>query len=123
EVLVREDGRTRPARPGEIGEVAVTDLFNFGQPFIRSLNGDLAVPPVAETWGCGRSLLRLQTVEGRTTDTLLDHEGKPVNGLFFNVMFSVLGEQVRSFQVVQRRDRSIDVRLVPTSRFQPELLA
>jgi phenylacetate-CoA ligase len=122
EVVVREGDHERPAQPGELGEIAVTDLYNLGQPFIRYLNGDLGMLSAPEPCACGRSLPRLQAVEGRTTDTLRDADGRPVNGLFFNVMFSVLGDQVRSFQVVQRRDRSIDVRLVPTSRFDSSLL-
>ena len=36
EVVVRDGDRERPAQPGELGEVAVTDLHNLGAPFIRT---------------------------------------------------------------------------------------
>jgi phenylacetate-CoA ligase len=121
EVIVREDGKERPARPGELGEVVVTDLHNHGSPFIRYLNGDLAIPMAESRCACGRSLSRLEAVEGRATDTLRDGEGRPVAGMFFIVLFSVLADQVRRFQVVQRKDRSVDVRLVPGGAFDASL--
>lgn len=123
ETVVREpDGRVRAAEPGETGEVLVTDLHNLAMPFIRYQNGDLATPEKVERCACGREHPRLRSVDGRVTDVLRDAEGKPVDGLFFNVMFSTLGEKVRSFQVVQRRDKSIQVRIVPTASFDEELL-
>ena len=122
EVVVRDEGGDRPARPGELGEVAVTDLHNFGAPFIRYLTGDLAVARADGRCACGRSLGVLERVEGRTTDTLRDGEGRPVSGLFFNVLFASLADEVRGFQVVQRRDRTIDLKMVPTDRFGDAVL-
>src|SRR5260221_9481474 len=63
EVIVRENGGERPARPGELGEVVVTDLHNYGAPFIRYVNGDLAVALRPQRCACGRWLTRLQGVE------------------------------------------------------------
>jgi hypothetical protein len=61
-------------------------------------------------------------VEGRTTDTLRDGFGRAISGLFFNVLFASLAHKVREFQVVQRKDRAIDLRIVPTSAFDDALL-
>jgi phenylacetate-CoA ligase len=122
ELVVREGDVERPARTGELGEVVVTDLHNYGAPFIRYLTGDLAIPCAPERCACGRSLLRLERVEGRTTDTLRDGAGRAVSGLFFNVLFAALADKIREFQVVQRRDRAIDLKLVPTSSFDVALL-
>jgi phenylacetate-CoA ligase len=106
EIIVREeDGRVRTAKPGELGEVVVTDLHNYGAPFIRYVNGDLAVAMPEEQCACGRALNRLEAVEGRSNDTLRDGEGRPVAGMFFIVLFSTLADKVRRFQVVQRKDR------------------
>ncbi|MCA9599343.1 MAG: phenylacetate--CoA ligase family protein [Myxococcales bacterium] len=113
ELVVRGEGRQRPARPGEVGEVVVTDLHNFGAPFIRYLTGDLAVRMPPGRCGCGRGLERLSSIEGRKTETLHDGAGRPVSGLFFNVLFSVMADRVRQFQVVQRADRTIDLFVVP----------
>ena len=117
EILVRDGDRTRPAEPGETGEVAITDLHNYGAPFIRYLAGDRATALPAGRCACGRGLGRLSSVEGRSTDTLRDGRGRPVSGLFFNVMFSVMADRVRQFQVVQRREGSIDLFLVPGAGF------
>jgi phenylacetate-CoA ligase len=122
EVVVREGETDRPARPGEIGEVVVTDLHNYGAPFIRYLTGDLAAPVALERCACGRWLPRLRDLEGRSTETLRDGSGRPVSGLFFPVLFSVLAHKVRGFQVVQRKDRSLDLQLVPGAEFDDSLL-
>jgi phenylacetate-CoA ligase len=122
ELVVREGGGERPAREGELGEVVLTDLHNYGAPFIRYVTGDLAVQSAAGRCPCGRSLPRLERVEGRTTDTLRDGAGRAVSGLFFNVLFAALAHKVREFQVVQRRDRAIDLKLVPTASFDDALL-
>jgi phenylacetate-CoA ligase len=122
EIIVRDANGARRARPGELGEVAVTDLHNYGAPFIRYLTGDLAVERPPERCACGRWLTMLERVEGRATDTLRDGAGRPVSGLFFNVLFASLAHKVRGFQVVQRRNRAIDLRMVPTSLFDDALL-
>jgi len=123
EVVVRDGDTERPALPGELGEVVITDLHNFGAPFIRYVNGDLAVALAPQQCPCGRWLTRLQAVEGRAADTLRDGNGRPVGGLFFMVLFSVLAHKVREFQVVQRKDGSIDLKLVPGAEFDDTVLA
>ena len=122
EVIVRDGSGERPARPGELGEVAITDLHNYGAPFIRYLTGDLAVERERQRCSCGRSLTLLEAVEGRTADTLRDGAGRPVSGLFFNVLFTALADKVRQFQVVQRKDRAIDLKIVPSNLFDDSLL-
>ena len=114
EVLVRErDGSMRPARAGETGEVAVTDLHNLACPMIRYLNGDLAVARGDDRCACGRGLVRIGPVQGRTTETMFDGAGNPVGGLVFNILFSSIGHVAKAFQVVQRKDRSVIFKVVP----------
>lgn len=114
ELVVREpDGTVRAARPGELGEIAVTDLHNLACPMIRYLNGDLAVARAEEPCACGRGLVRIGPIQGRVTDTLYDGAGQPVGGLVFNILFASIGGVARSFQVHQRADRSIVLKVVP----------
>jgi phenylacetate-CoA ligase len=115
ELVVREpDGRVRAARPGETGEVVITDLHNLACPMIRYVNGDLATARADATCGCGRTLARIGPIEGRITETLADGAGRPVGGLVFNILFAVIGDVAKSFQVTQRADRSILFKLVPS---------
>jgi phenylacetate-CoA ligase len=122
EVIVRDAQGERPAAPGELGEVAVTDLHNYGAPFVRYLTGDLAVAREPKRCACGRHLTMLDHVEGRTTDTLRDGAGRPVNGLLFNIFFVPLAHKVKEFQVVQRRDGAIDLRIVPAAAFDDSVI-
>ena len=125
EVVVREggNGASRPARPGELGEVVITDLTNHAMPFIRYANGDLAVPAEPGTCPCRRAHPRLASIEGRVTETLVDGSGARVNGLVFNVVIAHLAHAIRQFQVVQHRDRSVTLRVVPTSMYDADIEA
>jgi phenylacetate-CoA ligase len=114
EVVVRTADGTRPARPGETGEVLLTDLHNFGMPFIRYANGDLATPMPDQRCACGRGLKRLASVEGRVAETIRDACGRPVCGILFSRIFSwseALARIVRHWQVVQHADGAITLRL------------
>lgn len=114
EIIVREpDGSVRAAKPGETGEIAITDLHNLACPMIRYVTGDLAVAREAERCSCGRELDRLGPIEGRVTETLRDGNGDAVNGLVFNILFSSLTDDVRKFQIVQRLDGSVVMKVVP----------
>jgi phenylacetate-CoA ligase len=128
EVVVREagvdgDGTSRPAKPGELGEVVITDLTNHAMPFIRYANGDLAVAGEPGTCPCGRAHPRLASIEGRVTETLVDGSGARVNGLMFNVVIAHIAHGIRQFQVVQHKDRAVTLRVVPTPTFDHDVQA
>jgi phenylacetate-CoA ligase len=116
EIIVRNpDGSTRSAQPGETGEVVITDLHNLSCPMIRYVNGDLAVAHADEVCECGRSLTKIGPVEGRTTETLRDGRGNAVGGLVFNILFGVMDAVANKFQVVQKKDGAVVMKVVPTS--------
>lgn len=124
EILVRQaDGTVRPARVGEQGEVAVTDLHNLACPFIRYLTGDLATARAQNPCACGRTLPMFGAVEGRVTDTMHDADGNPVEGILFNILFLNMAKHTRQFQAVQRADGSLVLKVVPTldGRLPPEV--
>jgi phenylacetate-CoA ligase len=114
EIVVRNaDGTTRPARPGESGEVLVTDLHNLACPMIRYVNGDMAIAHDEGVCACGRALSKIGPIEGRTTETLRDGRGNAVGGLVFNILFGVMDQVAKKFQVVQKLDGSVVMRVVP----------
>jgi phenylacetate-CoA ligase len=118
EIVVREDdGRVRAARPGEVGEVAVTDLHNRSRPFIRYLNGDLAEQGDDSPCPCGRGLPRIASIQGRQVDVLQDGHGGKVQGMVFPVLMLPYAHVIRQYQAIQRKDRSLDVMIVTTDGF------
>jgi phenylacetate-CoA ligase len=110
-VEIVKDGRTAAA--GEAGDVVVTDLHNYGMPMIRYLNGDVARRAGTTRCACGRSLARLEQVDGRRADTLTDREGNTVPGIVFHVLFSdARRELVRQFQAVQNVRGEVTLKVV-----------
>jgi len=80
-------------------EVLVTDLHNFGMPFIRYAVGDLAVLDDSPC-SCGRGLPKIQRIEGRVLDVLRTVDGRIVSGIFFPHTLKDVPE-VLQFQVEQ----------------------
>lgn len=121
EIIVRDaSGGERPALPGEVGEVVITDLHNYAMPLIRYVNGDLATAGPTEPCACGRGLARIAGVEGRTADTLTDGDGNRVAGLMFSMLLSSLKDIINQFQVIQHKDKSVTVKLIPGPRYEEE---
>jgi phenylacetate-coenzyme A ligase PaaK-like adenylate-forming protein len=112
-VEVTRDGV--PVADGRVGEVLVTDLHNWGMPFIRYANGDRAAMRVGQdACACGRGLRRLHHVDGRRADMLIGHDGSEIPGIVFHVLFSdARREVVKQFQVRQRPDRAVVLTCVP----------
>jgi phenylacetate-CoA ligase len=81
ENLLVETRETRERANGP-SEILVTDLHNYGMPFIRYESGDLGTITSA-TCGCGRGLPRLERIDGRVLDALRTADGRTVPGEFF----------------------------------------
>jgi phenylacetate-CoA ligase len=110
----------RPAAPGELGEVVVTDLHKYGMPLIRYRIGDAAVI-ASGPCECGRGLPLLERLEGRVFDVIALPGGRFVGGTFWTLLArSVPG--VRKFQVVQEGPESLELRLVAEGELDPETL-
>ncbi len=89
------------ARPAEEGasDILVTDLHNYGMPFVRYAIGDLGVlddSPCA----CGRGLPRIGSIEGRTLEVLRTPDGRVVPGEIFPHLMKEFPE-IRQFQARQ----------------------
>jgi phenylacetate-CoA ligase len=106
--VVDDEGRPTPA--GEEGNLVITDLHNYGMPFIRYVIGDRGVAG----WGtcsCGRGLPLLKKVVGRQLDVLRSPDGRQVPGEFFPHLLKEFAA-VRRFQVVQEEPDRIELRVV-----------
>ncbi|MFP4606337.1 MAG: phenylacetate--CoA ligase family protein [Thiohalospira sp.] len=114
-VVEAVDGAGQPAPGG--GDLAITDLHNFGFPFVRYRNGDQGLPGGAGC-PCGRGLPVLERLDGRSLDVIRTPSGATIPGeYFFNVMRRVGG--VRRFQVVQEALDRLEVRYVLGPEFTP----
>jgi len=97
------------------GDVIVTDLFNYGMPFVRYANGDMATAST-QRCACGRGLPLLARVEGRILDAIRTPGGHVLPGEFFpHMLKDVPG--VQRFQLVQRRLDHLDLSIVRGAGF------
>lgn len=122
EIVVTEDNKQRPAREGETGEVVITDLHNLAMPFIRYANGDIATAGSSKRCSCGRTLPRIESVQGRLSESLRDGHGATISGLAISFLFHDVAGEVRQFQAVQHKDHSVSINVVPTQTLAREKL-
>jgi len=111
-----KDGRR--VEPGQPGEIVITDLLNYGMPFIRSRIGDVGVrsPQPCE---CGSPLPVLKRLDGRSSDLLYRPDGSVVPGLMLTDLFKDL-PSIRFLQFVQESVKQLDVLLVVTDAFSEQ---
>ncbi|WP_437657325.1 glycosyltransferase [Sorangium sp. So ce1182] len=120
-VEVLRDGR--PAKPGEIGEVVITDLNNFCMPFVRYRIGDLAeAMDPAVPCPCGRGAPRVGRIEGRVQSIIRGTDGRYLPGTFFAHYLKEFDYAIKRFQVVQEERDAITFRVVKGGRFSQQVL-
>ena len=107
----------KPCKAGELGELVVTDLNNYGFPLIRYRIGDLAVKS-DKPCSCGRPYTLLERVEGRVFDLIVGANGNRVPGNYFTLYFRKI-PGIDQFQVVQKKDLSIRILLKINNQFTP----
>lgn len=118
---VLRDGR--PAAPGEVGEIVITDLNNYCLPFIRYRIGDLGTatdPAVA--CACGRGLPLVGNIEGRVQSIIQGSSGQFLPGTFFAHYLKEFDHAIQRFQVVQERMGAINFNIVKGGRYSDEVL-
>ena len=113
-VEILKDGR--PAKPGEIGEIVVTQLDNRAMPLIRYATQDVAIPTGVESCACGRHLPLIQGIQGRVPDLVFAPDGSCLVVHFFTILFEYIPE-ILQFQVVQRVPERIIARIVRTPEY------
>lgn len=112
------DEAGRPAAEGTEGDVVVTDLYNYGMPFVRYVSGDRAVAGWS-TCPCGRGLPLLRKVVGRRLDMLHMPDGRHVPGEFFPHLVKDF-PAVRRFQVIQDAPDHVQLLLVISAAWNKE---
>ncbi|MFO7900138.1 MAG: hypothetical protein R6V58_13895 [Planctomycetota bacterium] len=119
-VEIVKDGR--PAEPGELGKILLTDLKNYGMPFIRYQIEDVAVAG-DEPCPCGRSLPTFRAVQGRMSNIISLPDGRHVHPLYLmNLMYPAPVqdwaskekriEGIARFQIVQEGPTEFVVKII-----------
>ena len=117
-VEILKDGA--PAKPGEVGEVVITDLNNYCLPFLRYRIGDLAVAADnSQPCVCGRGLPLIGDIEGRVQSIIQGTEGRYLPGSFFFHYLRKFHYAIERFQVIQERPASVTLRVVKGGRWSP----
>jgi len=107
--VLNDDGR--PCKPGEIGEIVVTDLDNFGMPLIRYRVGDRGAWSQQELRTEERPYPVLESVDGRTLDVVVTPDGNHIGGTYWTILLRQR-PGIDMFQVLQRDPGGIEVRFV-----------
>jgi phenylacetate-CoA ligase len=109
------DDRGEPVSEGEVGEVVVTDLDNYGFPFIRYKIGDLASLS-STSCPCGRNLPGLKSIEGRSFDIIQGVNGNRLGGTFWTLLMRRT-KSVENFQIIQKRIDTLEIRIVKSVEY------
>ncbi len=98
------------------GRLIITDLANYGMPFIRYEIGDLATHKIGRC-ACGRILPRIGRIFGRTSDLLYTPEGKQISGISILDTFTIHIPGFNQTQIIQDRIDHLQFNVVKADDF------
>jgi len=99
--------------PGENGEILVTNLNNYGMPFIRYGTKDVGSPS-DEICPCGRGLPLIKSLEGRNWDIITTPNGYIQYSFFYWI---IAGLHVKQFQIIQETRDRILIKIVKDKQY------
>lgn len=100
-----------PVKPGERGEIFITDLTNYCFPLIRYQISDYGCS-LEEPCACGRGLTRMSTGVGRVQDDFIDPTGRRHSSIVLAVHTTAdLSHRIGQIQIIQRSLLDFLVRL------------
>jgi len=97
------------------GDLVITDLYNFGMPLIRYVNGDRATL-INEPCKCGNPLPLMSSVDGRKLDIIKTPSGKTIPGELFPHLFKEF-KGISRFQVKQSKIEEVEIFIIPNTLF------
>lgn len=106
----------------DVGEIIVTDLFNYATPLIRYRVGDYASIK-KDKCSCGRSLISFDNVHGRAYDCIISPDGKVFHPEFIMYIFEDVKDKfggIKQFQVIQKQPDQLLIKLVLSKTFTDE---
>ena len=104
---------------GRSGELVITDLYNYGMPLIRYVNGDAATLTDVRC-ECGSPLPVMESIEGRRLDIIRTASGRTIPGEFFPHLLKEF-QSIRRFQVVQEVLDSVVIKIVADASYSDDI--
>jgi phenylacetate-CoA ligase len=109
-----------PVKPGEQGELFITDLTNYAFPLIRYQISDHG-RSIEEPCECGRGLVRMSAGVGRVSDDFLDDQGRRHSAHVLAVHTTAdMNHRIGQIQIVQRSLLDFLVRITRKPEPTPE---
>ena len=110
--------RNKPAESRELANIVITDLFNYGMPFIRYKIGDVGIF-TNEECKCGSKLPKIKKLCGRDRDILVANNGNPKPGYLFVEVFNK-NKIPGKFQVIQENLSKVTIKIVKMLGYKDE---
>ncbi|ARN74091.1 phenylacetate--CoA ligase family protein [Oceanicoccus sagamiensis] len=117
--ILRDD--LSPCSRGEKGELYITDLDNYGMPFIRYKIGDQASWAEQENFYQGMPFPKLNQIEGRSLDVVIAPNGNRLGGTFWTILLRK-DKAIKEFQVIQDSSSLLIIKYVPEESMNSGIL-
>jgi phenylacetate-CoA ligase len=101
------------------GELVITNLNNYGMPFIRYKIGDIGIPGLVDSCKCGRGLPLIKRIIGRTTEMFIFGDGTRIAGEMFIHLMKDL--PLKEYQFIQASDSTIVLRVKKSDNVRGDL--
>ncbi|MCX6827527.1 MAG: hypothetical protein NTV06_09750 [candidate division Zixibacteria bacterium] len=111
----------KPVGAGQLGKIVITDLLNYGMPFIRYQIEDAGVPS-SEPCSCDRGLPLMKMAAGRMTDFLVTPDGRIISGAALTIYLIANAPGVAQAQLIQERKDEIVFKIVRGDTFGDQSL-
>ncbi len=105
------DAQNVPLPKNKYGKLVLTNLNDFHFPLIRYENGDEG-RLLDKSCSCGMALPLMDKVKGRLSDNILLPDGTVLAGEYLTTIFDDFTSDVKQFQIIQKKDKSIHVKFV-----------
>ena len=117
--LIKND---RPAKPGEDGEIFITDLNNYNFPLIRYRIGDIA--EAVDNSNLSQyeiQMDRIGNIKGRTQALVLCANDRWLPGTFFAHFFKEFSDFILQYQIIQKKKGEFDLNIIKSELFNKEI--